>query len=908
MRRFVLRILNTIWPSRAEPDLARELASHLAILEDEFQRRGLTAEDARRTARIALGGIEQTKELHRDVRSFVWLDDTWRDARYGARMLRRNPIFALTAALSLAIGIGANTTIFTVANRLLFRVPAGVAHPDRLVDIAPTENGQLAEPVIAYITYRDIRQRASTLDGVYGFQLDLQPMSMSEPGKSVGAERIFGNIVTTNYFAVLGVLPAAGRLFDAGDSEEPGASPIVVLSHSFWTRRFNRDPAIVGQTLRLTGHPFAVVGIAAEGFQGTSVLVPDIWVPSGMAAMFGKADQPRLMVGGRLAPGVSLRQAAGEIDAIGRALAQENPRPRIRLTPDGVRRGNSGEGLRLVPWSPIPPILRLPATAFIAVLTMVVTLVLVIACANVAGVLLARAMARRREIAVRLAIGAGRTRLIRQLITETMLLFTLGGSAGLLLARGLTSLLVSRLPTLPLPVDVSLPLDARAVIFTTGLSLIAAILSGLAPALHASKAEVVSGLKDDPQGPSDRLRLRNAFVVAQVALSMLLVLGAGLLVRALHSATRLDFGFDPNAVEVVSLDLSLAGYSRTTGPLFIRELADRIRELPDVQASTLAQIVPMGRAMWLCCGVAVPGTTPPNGQPFFQPDWNVVEPGYFETLRIPLLAGRDFSAVDRAGSQPVAIVSEGAARQFWPGTQAQDAVGRSILLQNDPPEARRDSGSRAVTSLLVIGVASNLKSGSPNQPPRPLVYVPMQQRYEPRMMLLARTTHGQRITGQIRAVVASINANLPIVAARTLSDQSSPILTQLRISASVAGSVGVVGMLLAAFGIYGVTAYAVARRTREIGIRMALGARSADVIGMVLRQGMALVGLGSAVGLMLGVGAGKLLAAWLLGIPAIDLVTFAGTIVLFASIGLVACYVPVRRATQIDAMEALRYE
>jgi predicted permease len=535
----------------------------------------------------------------------------------------------------------------------------------------------------------------------------------------------------------------------------------------------------------------------------------------------------------------------------------------------------------------------------------VVSLVLVIACANVAGVLLARATARRREIAVRLAIGAGRARLIRQLITETTLLFVLGGAAGLLLARGMTSLLISVLPSLPLPVDVSLPLDGRVVLWTTGLSLVAAILSGLAPALQASKADVVSALKDDPQGPSDRSRLRHAFVIAQVAFSVLLVASAGLLVRALRNASAVDLGFDPRGVEVTSLDLSLAGYTRTTGPLFVRELADRVRELPSVQAATLAQLVPMGGGMRMCCGITVPGATPPNGQRFFEPNWNVVEPAYFATLRIPVLAGRDFNDADRNGTQPVAIVGAAAARQFWPNASAQDVVGQFMLWQTSPDGPDRTA---AVRRLLVVGVAGDLKSGGPGALPRPIVYVPMQQRYNSRMMLLARTTHGQRITGEIRAVVASMNPNLPVVGARTLEDQSGPILTQLRVSASVAGSVGLVGMLLAAIGIYGVTAYSVTRRTHEIGVRIALGAGRTDVIAMVLRKGMSLVALGSAIGLLLGAAAGRLLSTWLVGIPAIDAITFGGSAMLFAVIGLVACYVPAHRAATVDPSVALRVE
>ena len=513
--------------------------------------------------------------------------DSWlQDIRYAARLLRRNPVFALTAAASLAIGIGANTTIFTIANALLFKPPPGVVEPGRLVDVGRSQNGSGFDNG-SYPNYLDIRARNTVFSGIYAYRIGAEPMSL---GGKDGAERIFGDMVTTTYFTVLGTRAAVGRLFAPSDGEQAGATPLVVLSHRFWTRRFNADPAIVGQTLQLNGRPFTVIGVTPEGFHGTTVLSGDVWVPVNMvgdlsprrsASILTSRESVWLVMGARLKPGVSVRQAQAELANIGRALEQEFPE------------ANRGKGLRVVASSPIPGN-GAPVAAFMAVLMGIVTLVLAIACANVAGVLLARATARRREIAVRLAIGAGRGRLIRQMLVESTLLFLAGGGVGLGLARVMTTALVSLLPTLPLPVDVSLPLDARAVGFTLALSLVAAVLSGLAPAFHASRAEVVGGLKSDAQGGPERMRLRNAFVVSQVALSIVLVVGAGLFVRALQRAADINPGFDPRGVELAALDLSLAGYTPETGPVFARELIQRVRDLPRVQSASLAAMVPLG--------------------------------------------------------------------------------------------------------------------------------------------------------------------------------------------------------------------------------------------------------------------------------------------------------------------------
>ena len=684
-----------------------------------------------------------------------------------------------------------------------------------------------------------------------------------------------------------------GRLFVAADAAKAPAYE-AVLSHRLWANRYNRDPSVVGRTISLNGHPYVVVGVAREGFQGTTMLAPDLWVPLSTAA----DAMPRggsllltrravwLLMGGRLKPGATPGQAGAELHLIAAALAREYPD------------ANRGHDIGVAALSVFPGMVG-PIAAFVGLLMGIVLLVLAIACANVSGVLLARAATRRREIAVRLAIGAARGQLVAQLLTETLMLFVLGAAGGLVLARAMTSALVALLPVLPVPIGVSLTLDGRVLAFAAAVTLAAALLSGLVPALQASRADLVSGLKEQESGGRLRMGLRHAFVVGQVALSLVLVVAAGLFARALQRAGSIDPGFDPHGVELASLDLSLAGYTAETGPVFARELLERVRALPDVESATLASILPLGGDALGLGGLSVPGVTPPHGQRFLDADWNVVEPGYFQTMRMPLVSGRDFTAADRKDAPMAVVVNETAAREWWPG---KDPIGQRILQQQDGPE------SNAMTPLVVVGVARDAKYRYLGDVPRPFVFVPLAQQYLSRTTIVARTKDGRRIAADLRALVAALNPNLPIVTAQTLEDYTAIGLVPQRVAASVAGSLGIVGLLLAAFGVYGATVYAVARRTRDIGIRMALGAGRRDVVALVLGQGMALVGAGAAIGLALAAGGARLLGTLLFGVPALDLITFGGASLLFVLVGLVACYVPTRRAVTIEATEALRYE
>ena len=819
-------------------------------------------------------------------------DEWFQDVRYATRLLRRNPLFALTAVLSLSIGIGANTTIFTIANALLFRTPAGVAEPERLVDIGRAQNGSGFDNS-SYPNYLDLRSRNTVFAGVFAYRPEPQPMSL---GGRDGAERIYGSLVTTNYFTILGARPEVGRFFANADGDQPGATPLVVLSHAFWTRRFKADSSIVGQTIDLNTHPFTVVGVAPEGFHGTNILTADVWVPLTMlaeamprrsASLLTSRPSVWLLLGARLKPGVSIAQARDETDRISRDLEREFPQD------------NRGKSFRVAAVSPIPGN-GAPVAAFLAAMTVVVALVLATACANLAGVLLARATARRREIAVRLAIGAGRGRLIRQMLVETMLLFVAGAAGAFVVARLMASAVVAMLPTLPVPIDMSLPVDRAVIALTFAVSLAASLLSGLAPALQASRSELVASLKSESPAAPQRLRLRNAFVVGQVAFSMMLVVATALFVRALQRAADVDPGFDSRGVELASLDLSLGGYGGDAGRAFARQLVERVREMPGAQSAALAAMVPLGGAGLGLGGLAVPGWTPPSGSRFADSDWNVVTPGYFSMMRMRLTAGRDFTDADDARAASVVIVNETAARRWW-GTI--DVVGKT-LEQQDGTAAQPDR----VRALTVVGVAADSKYRSLDEAPRTFVYVPLAQQFVPRVTIVARSTNGQRLAADLRRLIASMNPNLPIVESQTLEDFASLGLLPQRIAASVAGSLGIVGLLLASIGIYGVTAYMVSTRTREIGIRMALGAQRADVVRMVLRQGAWTALVGAAIGLVLAAAASRLLGTLLFGVGPADPVAFGGSAALFSVVALCACYVPARRATEIEAAEALRQD
>jgi predicted permease len=872
--------------SRFDRHLDEELDEHIALLTEENLKRGLDPEAARREAILKVGNRDVLKEKHRDARTFRFAEEFVRDLRHSARLLRRNPLFTMLAAASLAIGIGADTTVFTAANALLFRVPVGVKDPDRIVDISRTKRGQFGVFQLSYPDYLEIRQRTTTLNDVFLYEPMTRPMSMAGAD---GSETVFGITVSLNYFATLGVASAAGQLFPPQTTEDSRNNPFVVLSYAFWQRHFHGDPAIIGKSVQINGDYLQVTGVAAEGFQGVSIVSPDLWIPIGSTPMdagrFSRRDVGWAMMGGRLKSGVGTAAAAAEIAAIGVALAKDFPLD------------NADSGLSVTKQSMIPANLVLPVMGMFSLLLAFVSLLLVIACANVAGVLLSRGAARRRELAVRLAIGAGRARLVRQLLTEAILLFLLGAGVGLLMSRSLTAAVAANLPRTGVPINVSMHLDIRVVAFTLGLTLLSSVLCGLVPALQSVKADVGTDLKNEADTTTHRSRLQNAFVIAQVALSIVLVVGAFLFGGALQRIRSLDLGYDPKDVDLVTINLRPGGPVKVSEYAVISELTERVRALPGMREMSIAGLNPLQAG-----SMTVELHRPRDGAPEPRlPDrslgvsWNSVEPGYFKTIRIPLLSGRDFGPADALDSQPVAIVSERTAREFWPG---ENAVGKFL------PARLGDPGANA----LVIGVARDIKAVNGPRTSPLTIYRPLSQRPFPFVSVVVRRTPEVRLIGEIRAILFSLNPNIPIIASQTLEEGIADATAPQRNAAIVTGSLGLVGLALASIGVYGITAYAVTRRTREIGIRMALGAERSQVIGLVLREGMSLVGAGSAIGLLLAYVASKVAAASPLNIPANDLWPFLAAAVLFAIVGFIACLTPVARATQISTVVALRHD
>jgi predicted permease len=813
-------------------------------------------------------------------------ESTIQDVRYAVRLIRRSPLFAATAILSVAIGIGANTTIFAVASAMLLRPPPGVQNRPHLVDIGRTQDGEGFDNS-SYPNFVDVRARVTTLTDVYAMKLEAQPMSL---GGADGAERIYGTLVSANYFTVLGVTPAAGRLL-IDDDDRAGAAghAVMVISHELWQRRFGGDPGIVGRAVTLNGQPFAVVGIAPRGFQGTTLVRTDAWLPMSATA----AASPRLgadmltsrravwlLMGGRLRPGVTLAQANAEIAAIGHNLEREHPDE------------NRGKGLTAMASAVVPGHIDIFA-GFLGLLMAIVGVVLLVACVNLSGMLLARAAARQRETAVRLAIGASRWRLARQAVVEVVVLFAAGGGLGIVLGGWLRGLLLALLPTLPIPIGIDMPIDARVLAFATLISLLAAMISGLAPALHATRGDLVTALKAAGTAGGARLRLRSVFLVGQIAGSFLLVVIAGLFMRTLGRATLLPTGFDQTNVDVAMLDLSLAGYTDVTGPGFAANLVRELRRQPGVQAAALAADLPLDGGRMGFGQIRTPGVQR-GGSEAFDADWNVVSPGFFRTLNVPLVAGRDFSDADAARSLRVAIVNRAMARAIWGDA---DPIGRTIELGDE-------STWEATT---IVGLAADARVISLDGPVRPYVYVPLTQRYIPRVSLLVKTSDAHGIP-LVRSIVRRMDPNLPISQALPLTEITAFGLVPQRIAGAVAGSLGLVGLLLAAIGIYGVTSYSVARRVREIGIRMALGADKQSVLRLVLRQGLALTAVGVAIGAAAAAILAQLIRSLLFGIRPLDPVSFTAAAVLLTLAAALAAAGPARRAAGVDPMLALRAE
>lgn len=820
-----------------------------------------------------------------------------RHLQHALRLFARQPLFTLTAVASLAIGIGANATIFSAANALLLAPTAGIHEQKRLVDIGLTRPNS-AFDTMSYVNFADLRDRNHTLSGMFAYEMEPKPLSLGNPE---GALRIYGHIVSAGYFDVLGVTPAKGAFFHA--AQEQVGTPLrqVVLSDRFWKRQFAGDPAIAGKTVLINGDTFVVAAVTPEGFHGTTFLSPDVWLPLTTYArtlpannLFTRRENTWLIAGGRLKPGVTIADARSDLNSIMGDLNQQFPKivngMQAAVTPSSRLPGEFGDVI----------------TPMIAALSVIVGLVLLLACSNLAGLLLARAAARSREMSVRVALGASRWQLIQQVLAESLVLFVAGGSAALLLAMWLTNLLAAMLPSLPFPVSLSLSLDWRVLTFTFALAVIAGLLTGLVPALQTSRPDLTSTMKSDQSAPK-RQRARNVLVAAQMGICLLLLVVAGLLLRSLHNATTLNPGFRVDGVGVANVDIGLGNYTEAQGPQITERIRSELQTIPGVTRVAVSAMVPLdGGGLGLGPLRRKGESGRGAGEDVGTADWNVVSPEFFQTIELPIVRGRNFTADDRAGGTRVAIINERFAELLWPG---QDPIGRQ--LENGDFESKNPDDIKTIT---VVGVARTAKYRWIGEAPRSFIYVPLSQEPWRRAKFFVATDRrlaaNTDLTPAVRQTLRAIDPDLPLVDFTPLSTFAELGMLPQRIAASVAGSLGLLALLLAAVGLYGVMAYAVTRRTREIGVRMALGADQRTVIGMVLRQALRLTVIGGVIGILLAGGAGFGLSAagLLFGVNAIDPISFGGTVAVMVIVALLAAYVPARRAARIDPLTALRTE
>jgi predicted permease len=815
------------------------------------------------------------------------------DLRFGARMLAKNPIVTAVATFTLALGIGANTAIFSGVNAFVFRalpVPdAGqLARPAEL-----TEDRSLADE-FSYPDFKDYRdQSANIFSGMAA-----EDMVQAALGTQDQNDVIWGQVVSGNYFDVLQIKPVMGRAFLPEEDRAVGATRVVVLGHSLWQRRFNSDPNIVGKTIDMNGRPYNVIGVAPDFFKGTKfALSMDFWAPMAMAeelerspGLLAARDSHWANIIARLKPGVTFSQASTEFSAIAQRLNQLYPDSRAATTKGVVANEIDGR------WEEAAIIMKSGAAIAMAI----VGLVLLIACANVANLLLARAAARRKEIGIRLALGASRMRLLRQLLTESLLLSLLGGVLGLVLAYWVVHLLQGFIPVLPYNVvDDFFTIDTRALVFTFVISLATGILFGLAPAWHASSPEVIPVLKGGVEmsalGKRRRFTLRNSLVVIQVALSLLVLVCGALFVKSFRNAQRVDPGFNPQNLLLVTLNPSLIGYDASHSADFFKRLMSDVATLPGVESVGFTRRIPLGDSSNSSGPILKEGEQLARGSAGRNIMNSTVSSNYFKTMQIQIIDGRDFDERDRKDGQKVTVVNEHMAQTMWPG---ESAVGKRIFVGVDS----RDP-------IEVVGVVKQGKYRALAENPKPFYYYPMTQREPLEMTLVVRASGDPRnLVGAIRNQVLRLDRRMPLYSIKTMEDHMTYAFWAPRMAATLAMSFGLVALLLSAVGLYSVMAYVVSQRTREVGIRMALGAGQRDVLRMITTSGMKLAAIGIVIGLVLSLALARVLSTLLIGISAYDAAAFFAVPVLLLVVAFIASFVPARRATKVDPLVALRYE
>ena len=892
MRAWCMRFAALFRKEHHDRELAEELESHLQMRIEDNLRAGMEPEEARRQALIKLGGIDQAKEKYRDRRGIPLFDALLQDVRYGLRILRKNPGFASVVILTLALGIGPNTAIFSMVNSMLLR-PLPVADPTRIVEPFIQQRGSSLQQEFSVPDYRDIESESS--DAFSGFMA--QRELVDGLGLNGKAERVMDLYVTGNFFSLLGIKPALGRFILPSEGERVLADPVMVLSYSYWKTRFGGDPDIVGKIVSIDGQPVTVVGVAPEGFFGVSAWANiQGYLPLGMAPISG-ADPNDFMTDrgyravtilGRLRPGTNLRQAEASLTVTAERLskdhATEDAGLRLPLFPEpSTRLGDPRTGTPL-----------LVSGLFFGL----AALVLLLACMNLANILMMHATVRQREMAVRSALGAGRGRLIRQLLTEGALLALASGFAGITLGWLASSAASSVHVETDLPLRLDFSFDWRVLTYALVSTLIVGVIVGVAPAIQVSRGNLSSILHESGRSTTGSgERVRSALVVAQVGGSLMLLIVAGLFTHSLSQAERSNLGFDPNYVINFTMDPLLTGSHRSQGTSYIKNLLDRLRVSPGVVSATTAFSAPMSY-MTIGDALTISGYERPSGQPPPRVRYNMISSDYFETMRIVLTKGRSFTDADDDSADHVAIVNEAFAKRYWPG---QDPIGRTFKMASDPQHTAR-----------VIGVAADVRYQDVTSPIDPYFYVPFLQRawddsWETVQIRTARSP--ETMIPELEHVLASIAPGQPVWDVQTMNQAlyTLPGLLIFQAGAGLAAFLGAIGLILTIVGVYGVNSYAASQKTREIGIRMALGARPAEIRKMILRRGILTVCMGLIVGLAAAFAAARVIGRFLI-VPPTDPPTYLIVSVVLALVALVACYIPARRAMRVDPMVALRHE
>ena len=830
----------------------------------------------------------------------------WQHIRLASRQLRKSPGFTLAAIVSLALGIGANTAIFTLLDQVLLR-PLPVSHPEQLVLLnwhGPHYAVNISGDSLSYPAYRDFRDRNQAFNGVIcRFPV---PLSLAYPGRT---ERLDGELVSGNYFDVLGVGAAAGRVFIPQDDRVPGGHPLAVLSFAYWNTRFHRDPKVVGTTITVDGLPLTIIGIAQGGFDGVEPgYSPRIWIPiamktqmtQGYFADYFNLENRRafwLQVFARLRPGVSLQQAQASLQPLFQSILQTELQGKgFETSSAHDRKEFLKSSLQVLPASQGRASLREEYETPLRILMGIVAAVLIIACANVANLLLERAAGRRREIAVRMALGARIGHIVRQSLTESVLLAVLGGAAGLLLAVWTDAALVSFLSTGETPLGLATSPDLRILAFTLAVCLATGFLFGLAPVFAARRVDVASALKENARSVTAAHGwFRRALVVAQVALSVVLLIGAGQFLRTLVNLHTLDLGMQTKNVIAFSVNPSLNGYGKDKSRQLYRALFDSVRDTAGVQSSAASAIAVLADDSWDSDITVDSGTASPDA---ISPNFNLVSRGYLSTLGIPVLAGRDFTPADAASKQRVAVVNQIFVKQYF---DRRNPVGHFIGMGTD-------SGTK--TDIQIVGVMKDAKYNSVRTPFRPQVFLDDDQNEDIQQINFYVKTAGDPhgMYGVLRRAVQQVDPNIPVYNLRTLAEQADISIVRERLIASLAAAFALLATVLAAVGVYALIAYSVTRRTREIGIRVALGAANQAVIWIVMREVFALLLAGACIALPAAWALARLIESQLYGVAAHDAVSIAAATLLLAVVSALAGYLPARRALRINPITALGSE